>query len=105
MEARQQQGPPSVRIEAHSRASLRELGEGGAGYAGGQRPELAVRAAGDDAAAYLQQLGTYSHPGAEAAQAHSITCSVDDSSIERSSTWKELASWGFTASGAAVNSA
>ena len=44
----------------------------------------------DDAAAYLQHLGN--SPGPSGAEA--ITSSVDDSVIERSSTFKQLASWG-----------
>ena len=44
----------------------------------------------DDAAAYLQQLG---HAGGHG-RVEAITSSVDDSSIERSSTFKQLASWG-----------
>jgi len=56
----------------------------------------------DDAAAYLQQLGTHAsgEPGLGAARdsaeqvAAPITHSVDDSDISRSSTFRQLASWG-----------
>ena len=50
----------------------------------------------DDAAAYLQQLGhmgTVGSPGGPRL-AEGITSSVDDSAIERSSAFKQLASWG-----------
>lgn len=56
--------------------------------------EQLVRGLGsrDDAAAYLQQLGHGG--GGPSNSAEAITSSVDDSAIERSSTFKQLASWG-----------
>ena len=49
----------------------------------------------DDAAAYLQQLNHAPAPSSGAdTEMRSITRTVDDSVIEHSTAWKQLASWG-----------